>query len=164
MAEFGIASGAIGVISLGLEIAKGLLNYYGAWKDRDKDVSSMCDSADHLSKILAMLSSKIEPPALFNPIVKANVEENLKTVNSVIQTLKAELEAIQATTVPSPKPGISSSLRRHMYRALYPFKEETLRKIGSTLADARSNLNLVLQVLHMLVPFSRSTICIELDN
>lgn len=158
MAEFGIASGAIGVVSLGLEIVKELLNYYGAWKDRDKDVSSMCNSADHLSRTLEILSSKIEPPAAFDPIVKTNVEENIKTVNDAIQKLKHELERIQATTALSTKSGIRSTMRRHMYRALYPFKEETLRKIGSMLSDVRSNLNLVLQVLHMLVAFSQSTV------
>jgi hypothetical protein len=45
MAEaLGIASGAAGIVSLGLEITQGLLKYYAAWRDQDKDIKAMYES------------------------------------------------------------------------------------------------------------------------
>jgi hypothetical protein len=60
---FGIGSGAAGIISLELEITQGLLKYYAAWKDQDKDINGMYNSLSNLSELLTRLHCKIQPPA-----------------------------------------------------------------------------------------------------
>jgi hypothetical protein len=67
MAEaLGIASGAAGIVALGLEITQGLLRYYSAWRDQDKDIKSMYGSLTVLSKLLLQLERRIQTPAIFD--------------------------------------------------------------------------------------------------
>jgi hypothetical protein len=149
MAELGVMASVVGITSFGLQIAEGLLQYYGSWKDQDSDVADMCVSLDSLSRTLAGLSETLQrhnPPSM--PI-QERVVESVDRVNITMKKLEDELEKVQNTE--SPKPGVRAAIRRHVRRTLYPFKEETLRKIRNAVSEARSDLNLTLQVLHMLV-------------
>jgi hypothetical protein len=77
------------------------------------------------------------------------VMKNVNCVNVAMKKLENELKKVQNTEF--PKPEIRAAMRRHVRRALYLFKEETLQKIQNAVSEARSNFNLTLQVLHMLV-------------
>ena len=149
MAELGMAASVVSVISFGIQIAQGLIQYYGSWRDQDSDVADMCASLDSLSRTLAVLSETFQrhdPPSMS---MQKHVVESVDCVNIAMKKLEDELKKVQNTE--SPKPGVRAAMRRHVRRALYPFKEETLRKIQNAVSEARSDLNLTLQVLHMLV-------------
>lgn len=149
MAELGVAASVVGIISFGIQIAQGLLQYYGSWRDQDSDVADMCASLDSLSRTLMVLSETFQrhdPPSMS---MQKRVVESVDCVNIAMKKLDDELKKVQNTE--SPKPGGRAAMRRHVRRALYPFKEETLRKIQNAVSEARSDLNLTLQVLHMLV-------------
>jgi hypothetical protein len=77
------------------------------------------------------------------------VERNIKSVEGTMKKLEVELRNILSPE--SPKPGSRTALRRHVRRAMYPFKIETVSKIQRLILDARSNLDLSLQVLQMFV-------------
>ena len=77
------------------------------------------------------------------------VVESVDCVNVAMKKLGNELKKVQNTE--SPKPEVRAAMRRHVWRALYPFKEETLQKIQNAVSEARFNSNLILQILHMLV-------------
>lgn len=149
MAELGVAGSVVGIISFSIQIAQGFLQYYGSWRDQDSDVADMCASFDSLSRTLAVMSETFQrhdPPSM--PMQKLAVE-SVDCVNVAMKKLEDELKKVQNTE--SPKPGVRAAMRRHVRRALYPFKEETLQKIRNAISEARSNFNLTLQVLHMLV-------------
>ena len=146
---FGVASSTVGVISLGIQTAQGILWYYGAWRDRDDDVLRMCASLDNLKGTLDVLLKAITPPAVFSKNVKENVEKSIDTFNETLQKLRAELDKVKDTE--PPKSGARSKFRRHVRRALYPFKEATLAKFQGGVSDARSNLSLALDVLKLCV-------------
>jgi len=149
MAELGVASSVIGIISLGIQTAQGILWYYEAWKDRDDDISGMCASLNGLKKTLEVLSEAIKPPAIFGKNMKDNVEDSIKTFEGSLKKLESELKKVEDTE--PLKPGMRSTIRRHVRRALYPFKEATLVKIQGTISEARSNLRLALVVLKLCV-------------
>jgi hypothetical protein len=149
MAELGVAASVVGIISFGIQIAQGILQYYGSWKDQDSDVADMCASLDSLSRTLAVLSETFQrhdPPSMS---IQNRVVESVDRVNIVMKKLEDELKNVRNTE--SPRPGVRAAMRRHVRRGLYPFKEETLQKIQNAVSEARSDLNLTLQVLHMLV-------------
>jgi hypothetical protein len=149
MAELGVAGSVVGIISFGIQIAQGLLRYYGSWRDQDSDIADMCASLDSLSRTLAVLSETFQrhdPPSMS---MQKLVVESVNCVHVAMKKLEDELKKVQNTE--SPKPGVRAAMRRHVRRALYPFKEETLQKIQNAVSEARSNFNLTLQVLHMLV-------------
>jgi ankyrin repeat domain-containing protein 50 len=149
MAELGVASGVIGIVSFGVQITQGLLTYYGSWKDQDNNVLDMCASLDGLSRTLTLLLKTIQQHATPGGPIEKSVEENVNRVDEAMKKLEDELRKVQATE--SPKPGVRAAMRRHVRRALYPFKENTLRKIQQVVSEARSNLDIALQVLQVFV-------------
>jgi hypothetical protein len=149
MAELGVAASVIGIASFGIQIAQGILQYYGSWRHQDSDVADMCASLDSLSRTLAVLSETFQQHDLPSMSIQKSVVESVNGVNIAMKKLKDELKEVRNTEC--PRPGVRAVLRRHVRRMLYPFKEDTLRKIQNAVSEARSHLNLTLQVLHMLV-------------
>jgi hypothetical protein len=145
----GVAGSAVGIISLGIQAAQGILWYYRAWKDQDGDISRMCSSLDNLIGTLKVLLKTIEPPATFGKSVKGSVENSINAFHETLKKLESELEKVENTE--PPKPGARSAIRRHVRRACYPFKEATLVKIQGDISEARSNLSLALDVLGLCV-------------
>ena len=149
MAELGVAASVISIISFGIQIAQGLQQYYESWRDQDSEVADMCASLDSLSRTLAVLSETFQrhdPPSMS---IQQRVVESVHSVNITMKKLEGELEKVQNRE--SPIQGVRDAIRRHVRRTLYPFKEETLQKIQNAVSEARSDLNLALQVLHMSV-------------
>ncbi|KAL4816385.1 hypothetical protein BDW67DRAFT_162220 [Aspergillus spinulosporus] len=149
MAEaLGIASGVAGLISLGLEITQGLLEFYVAWRNQDAEIDSMYNALSGLSSLLAQIQRKIQPPASFDIETKRDVEKCIAATLTNLEQLDTELGKIRETG-PSAQAGVRITLRRHILRGKYPFKVETLRTIQTSISDSRSNLSLALQLLHI---------------
>ena len=55
MADFGAAAGAVGVISLGIQVCQGLVSYCNAWKSHDKDIGDASERLVGLRYILETL-------------------------------------------------------------------------------------------------------------
>ena len=150
MAEaLGVAGSVVGIVSVSIQIAQGFLKYYESWKDQDSVVGNMCISLENLSRSLTALEKALQPPATFDESVKDIVKKNINTMDGTIQNLDVELRKVRDAEV--PKVGLRSAMRRHVRRAFYPFKEETLRKIQADVSEAHHNLNLALEVLQMSV-------------
>lgn len=150
MAEaLGVAGSVVGIISLGIQLTHGLLKYYGSWKDQDNVVEDMCISLENLFGSLMVLEKALQPPARFDKSVKNSVEKNINAMYGTMQKLENELGKVR--DVESPKVGVRSAMRRHVRRAFYPFREDTLSKIQRVVAEAHLNLDLALQVLQMSV-------------
>lgn len=149
MAELGVASGFISLVSFSIQITQGLLRYYESWKDQDNDVSDMCASLHSLSRTLTILSETIQRRATPGMRIEKGVEENVNCVNEAMKKLEDELRKVQGTEF--PKLGVRAAMRRHVRRGFYPFKEKTLGKIQRAISEARSNLGVALQVLQVFV-------------
>jgi uncharacterized coiled-coil protein SlyX len=147
--SLGVAGSVVGIISLSIQISQGLLKFYRSWKDQDSVVSDICVSLESLSETLTIMLTAIQPPAKYDKIVKNNVEENIDRMSGTLKKLEYELKKIQGTE--TPKPGARATMRHHIRRAFYPFKEETLNQLQRAVAEARSNLDLALQMLQMFV-------------
>lgn len=147
MAEaFGIAGSAVGIVSLGIQITQGLLKYYGSWKGQDIDIAIICASLDSLSETLKILEKTTQPPTRFNKNIKDNVEKNVNAMSGAVRKLDDELSKFHDV-----ESGARLAMRRHVRRAFYPFKEETLNRIQRVVTEARLNLGLALQALQMFV-------------
>jgi len=143
-----VAAGVVGIISFSLQICQGILQYYGSWKDQDSEVANMCASLDNLSGSLTVLSHTVQRHAL-RPSILDIAAKNMNRVNMDMERLEVELKKAQSADNESLKPGVRAAMRRHARRAFYPFREETLQKIQNAISEARSNLNLSLQLLDM---------------
>lgn len=59
-----IAAGAAGLVSLGITVCSGLLDYCNAWKDQHTDVSRMCQPLEALNGTSKLLYEKVRRPLL----------------------------------------------------------------------------------------------------
>ena len=133
------SAGAAGLTSLGLEVTKGLIQYYESWKDSHDNVATMLESLEALFNTLKLLNEKILVTQVISRQSVDRFAESVILCASAIQRLKEKLQKAQST-----KPGLNASIRR----AQYPFREKTLAKMHNTVSDLRSNLSLALDALH----------------
>jgi hypothetical protein len=140
-----ISAGVAGLLSLGLSVSSGLIQYYGAYKDSESSIASLCDSAEALSKTFRLLNDRIlansgGPRPLFSSETVDRVTESIIACASGVQKLKDKLDKAKGT-----KPGVSSRLRKLQY----PFKEKTLEKLQGTVANLTDGLGLALDALQI---------------
>ena len=101
-----ITASAAGLVSLGLTVCSGLLEYYNAWKDQPSDISTMCQSLEALSQILKVLDQKVRHPLLDRESVD-RVTESIVSCAAGIQVLDSKLKRFRET-----KPGMCTLLLR----------------------------------------------------
>ena len=94
-----ITASAAGLVSLGLTVCSGLLQYYNACKDQASDISTMCQSLEALSQILKVLDQKVRHPLLDRESVD-RVTDSIVSCAASIQVLDSKLKKFRET-----KPG-----------------------------------------------------------
>src|ERR1700760_960287 len=98
MAEaLGVAGGIVGIVSLGIQITQGLLQYYTSWKNQDREILSIYASLKNLSKSLEALLTTIQPPATLSASIQALVEEHITRLKDAIKELQEELNMVKGT-------------------------------------------------------------------
>lgn len=145
MEALGLSSGAAGLISLGLTVCQGLLDYYHSWKDAEDQVAHMYASIEALTETFRLLESAIEPK-VFSPDTVQRVENSMRSAERGIQSLRKKLDKIHL--VPSQSGWKAKSLAQ-VRRTLFPFKESTLAKLKELGIELRQDLALALNVLQI---------------
>jgi ankyrin repeat domain-containing protein 50 len=145
MDPLSIASASAGLLSLGLTVCNGLLEYYSAWKGAEGDVAKMYLAIQALTKSLILIKSAVDHKE-FNRNIVAQVEESITSTRAGIDSLKKKLDKIR---ISSPEDGWREKSKVHLGRTLFPFKESTLVKLKEVSNELRDNLSLALNVLQM---------------
>jgi hypothetical protein len=60
MAEFALASGVVGCVSLGISLCQGLYEYYGAYKGQDEVIRSLLNSVGRLQNICTVIGNALQ--------------------------------------------------------------------------------------------------------
>ena len=144
MAELGVAGSAVGIISLGIQVCQGLIQYYGSWKDAPKDVAQMCKSLHNLEELLKVLKVTIKDKGVATQ-AETGVQNSIDACAISIDELQGELIRVQEVKGSS----ISSKVHGQGRRLLYPFRESTLLKLREIVVETRGNLSLAVDVLHL---------------
>lgn len=146
MAELGVAGSAVGVISLGIQVCQGLIQYYGSWKDASKNVSQTCKAVRSLEEILEVLNVTIKEKGVATQ-AETTIQNSINACTDSIEELRAELCNVQEVKGSS----VWSKVHGQGRRLLYPFRESTLVKLKEIVAEIRENLSLAVDVLHLQV-------------
>ncbi len=139
-----ITGSAVGVISFGLTVFSGLLQYYGDWKDSERDIAATYTSIEGLTKTFMLIKDTLEGQSFRRDIVD-RVLESLNSCSTGVQSLEKKLAKIRSAT--PEKPG--EKLRVHARKAAYPFKKSTLIKLAEIVSDLRDNLSLAVDTLQL---------------
>ena len=94
MEAFAVTSGAAGLVSLGIEVCKGLLNYYQSWRTAETEVIGMYNSIESLAKTLILLQSAINN-GVFDQQMVENAEKSIMSTQDGIGSLKKKLDKIK---------------------------------------------------------------------
>lgn len=141
MAEFAAASGAAGLVSLGLEVTKGLVQYCQASKGCAGDMAALSDHLESFSDILevchfvlARYGTDEDTPA------RKSMERALVACAAGIKTLGDVWKKYQP-----PQSGADGTLRARLHRASYAFRKDEIASLNQALDRMQANLHTAMQ-------------------
>lgn len=137
---------AVGLLSLGIEVCKGLLSYYRSWRSSESDVDGMYVSIEALAKTLVLLETLIQKGTFGSQAVE-NVKENILSTEKVIKSLSKKLDKIKL--LPGEKDSWVEKTKFPLRKAIYPFKKSVLVKLQELANDLRDDLALSLDILQV---------------
>ena len=137
---------AVGLLSLGLEVCKGLLSYYRSWRSSESDVDGMYLSIEALAKTLVLLESIIQKGTFGRQAVE-NVEENILSTKDGMKSLSKKLDKIKLHS--GEKDGWVEKTKTPLRKAIYPLKKSVLVKLQELANDLRDDLALSLDILQV---------------
>ena len=150
MAEpLSIASGAAGLVSLGISVCHGLLEYYQSYRQSGIAVENMYTQLISLSRTLGLiegvLSSTTTP---WDPETRARAEESIEVCRSATQALDKKLRKVKVSSAIG-KSEPTEKIRSFVHKASFPFRESTLVRLKEIILELRGDLGLVLSVLQL---------------
>ena len=137
---------AVGLLSLGIEVCKGILSYYRSWRSSESDVTGMYVSIEALAKTLVLLGSVIQKGNFGRHVVE-NVEKNIRSTEDGIRSLSKKLDKINL--LPGANNSLVEKTKVPLRKAIYPFKKSVLVKLRELATDLRDDLALSLDILQV---------------
>jgi hypothetical protein len=149
-----VASSVIGIVSLGLTVTSGLLQYYSAWKDFDDDVKKTFALIQTLKDLLnAAQSMTSSLGARKHSTAQDRAFTLIRTAQDSLLELQRRWEKLKAREPKSDaeiKHEALSRLENHRKRLLYPLRQGTLGKLRYSALEAQDLVTRALQLLNML--------------
>lgn len=145
MAEVAAASGAAGLISLGLQVCTGLVKYFSAYKDYHKDTEAVVRRIRSLSNLLEYLASILQSPAFDASHAAQMVEDEVLSCGDGI----IELARLHKKCVSQRDAKALGAIARQWQQAVFPLRKGELESLARTLSNLQSNLNTAMQILSM---------------
>ncbi|TPX13590.1 uncharacterized protein E0L32_006061 [Thyridium curvatum] len=139
-----VAGTVVGILSLGIQVTKGLIDFYSACKEQQSDIA---DTQLKLNRLLGLLHevdglTKRKFPAEEQPLVD-NITKQIEQCGFFVEKLKRKAEKFQS----QPADDIRSIACTAAYRLAYPFRQSTLQKLDENIEEIISHLSLGVQLL-----------------
>ncbi|THY22242.1 hypothetical protein D6D02_00931 [Aureobasidium pullulans] len=157
---------AVGVISLGIQVLEGIVDYYGAYKDYGDDIASLCTSSVALLQTLQYLQVQLDRKGSTPDDFRAHILASVYQCNDGLQRLRKKLNKIKAEPMPADGNllrNIQRQATNQLRKATYPFKCSTLAKLREAVQDLRDNLSLALQAQDLNVAGQNTRTLAKID-
>jgi hypothetical protein len=139
-----IAGLATGVISLGLQVAGGLVDYLDTVKARSEELSSAKQQATTMTDLLLTIQDLLPQVQSGWPASATIIERQVKSCNTELTALNTLLIELSPTATTSS--GIRLRLEEQQKKLKYPFNRSHIRRLEDRLAKVNSALQTALQV------------------
>lgn len=141
---FSVTGSAVGVVSLAIQVCKGLVWYINTARGADDRLSQIAAQTEYLATLLEWLesvSSKLNPGGL-----QAVTQEGVIACADALEKIREKL-----ASSPGGKNGSNpgQQLRSLKRRLSYPFKQGDIEFYKSALDSVQQNLSFALQILEM---------------
>ncbi|KAJ5100674.1 hypothetical protein N7456_006726 [Penicillium angulare] len=137
---FSVASGAVGVISLGLQVCGQIVSYAQAVRGQNDDIQYLATKAEQLRAPLKDLRELIEETKDSSPETANDLKEKTKILRSYVESLEKKVEEAK----PVASQSINGKARAGFKKAVYPFKKDALFEIGACLDGMQETLQTTL--------------------
>jgi len=134
---------AVGVVSLGIQVCEGLLEYYRDWKGYEDDIRETKSEIANLSKTFALLDDKLQPSP--QTALATRAQECLVACQDGIQQLEKKLKKLRKET----PTGWRQKAQAGVLHGIYPLRKSTLEKLKEIVQGLIQQLNLALQVVSL---------------
>ena len=118
---FSVASGAVGIISLGLQVCTQLVSYCQAWNDCEDDIQQLGNRASSLRVPLKQLRELIEETRLSDPETSSDLEEKAMHLEGSVRKLQKKLDTCKPVL-----DDFASKVRTQMKKATHLFRKDML--------------------------------------
>ena len=143
---------AVGIISLGIQVCSGLIQYSNTWKDFDADVNATCEAINDLSRTFSLVSNKLKSNIFEHRPAASQALESIKLCESGILALEKQplkIKAKEPSATATRGQAAVAVLKKQGKRLLYPFRQNSIIKLRDTVGELRDNLAPVLLVLNL---------------
>ncbi|RAL65362.1 hypothetical protein DID88_000930 [Monilinia fructigena] len=160
MEAIGTISNIAGILSAGIQVCEGLVNYYTAWKGSKKENVEMIKSMKSLLTNFALLKGVLQSPS-FDEAMAITVESNILDCEDSIAELRDELKKAMVCK-PSRideddfmarksqyNHGFRDKMTEQSRRILYPFRKSTLMRLQESVDHVRGNLVFAMDILNL---------------
>ncbi|KAF7533080.1 hypothetical protein G7054_g7395 [Neopestalotiopsis clavispora] len=144
-----VAGSAVGVISLGIQVAQSLFDYYSAFKSQYTDVADIAKKLDSLLEVLGSLQNHVKTRRF-----RADEQDLLRKIEGLINECEECIEELQEVAnkfAQCPTSTVQSAIRATARRVSYPFRKSTFEKLDEDISDIIKCLQLALQLLQQEV-------------
>ncbi|PSN62846.1 hypothetical protein BS50DRAFT_680177 [Corynespora cassiicola Philippines] len=141
-----IISTAVGITSLGAQLCQAVVNYYTQYKCFDNDIDGVIKRAEVLELTLEALESVRQKDASKNNTASKQLKLAIEACAGSLMALKIMTIKLGEFRRPT---SIEDRRRLLKKKLLWPFKQVTLLKLGETLNEVQSNVQLAIQVMEM---------------
>lgn len=139
---FSAASSAIGVISLGLQVAQQLITFCQAYKSYDEDARRIGAKAESMRRPLKALRDIIEDAQVSNPELASDLSEKALGLQRMVNRLKTAIE----THLPVILDRFPERIKGQLKRIVYPFRKDALREMFDDLDGIQNSLQTTLSM------------------
>jgi hypothetical protein len=139
-------AGAVGALSLALQVLKELHSYYTKFKSHDEDIATITTRLDHLHVILRVLE---------RPVQRLDYDDNDPLTEELWSCVAECLKGVKKLQLYRDKCYKNRyaeerlSIQDIKNRVAYPFRKGTLEDIQKVLDRLLQNLQLILQALDL---------------
>ncbi|KXG46054.1 NACHT nucleoside triphosphatase [Penicillium griseofulvum] len=140
-----IASGVAGLLSLGIDVTKTLVDFYSAYKDQTPAVAKTMMNLESLLGILRSLDGAVQNRQPQTDALLQEIDKAAVACRGVIEELRDECQKFKK----DPSLSLKGRIQVAGHRATYPLRQSTLQKLEEIIGEIRGTLSLALNVLQL---------------
>lgn len=144
-----IAAGAAGIVSLGLQVCGGLINYCQAWRSHDKGVEEALEKLTSLDLTLESLDKTLSAVETHDD----NITDNFRVARDKIYSCTADLNAlhsilIEIESIGQPA-GMLDKIHNVRLRSTALSNKEKFRGLQNSIVNIQRKLESAIQILKL---------------
>jgi ABC-type transporter Mla subunit MlaD len=139
---FSVAGGAVGVISLGLQVCSKIVSYTQAVRGQTDDIRNLASKAENIRSSLKQLRELIEETRDDSPDFADHLEAQAFGLKANVEKLHARVEEYKPFATETLQDKAKSTLKK----VIYPLKKEALFDIGGCLDGMQATLRTALSM------------------